>query len=147
MFFSVGSVQDSKYPAEMVLHKDGSGGKSKDPCRKYSLSMEVNCCRFALRIFLGFHIRGLAISVTCILEVGNPIAFSIGAFYLCAMHFILLHTVRLLSSRTFPTDVRAGLAFEGCVWHVLFLLEIAGRFSNEPYFVGAMVLPLVRCMG
>ena len=35
MLFSVRSNRDSKHPAEIALIRDDSGGKPREPCRKW----------------------------------------------------------------------------------------------------------------
>ena len=146
VFFSLRSGHNSKHPSEMDLHCDDSVGKPREPCKKYSRSREVHRCRFMLISFLGVHSRGLAMSITCITEIGHLVALSIG-FSSCTMNFLLSRDVRPLSSHSFPTDIRAGPTFEMHFCHALFWLDIEGRFGNEPFFVGVMVLPLVRPWG
>ena len=67
--------------------------------------------------------------VTFILDVGRIIALSID-LYSHAMHFLLSHAARKLSSHIFSTEIRASPSFEVHVWHNVFLFEIDGRFGN-----------------
>ena len=55
MFFIIRSGHNRKYPSEIAFIGDDSDGKPRESCRKYGRSSEENCCRLALRSFLGVH--------------------------------------------------------------------------------------------
>ena len=88
-------------------------------------------------MFTGFR-RGLFISITYIPEVGHQITLRISLF-LYMIHFYLSHTIRQLSSHNLPREIRAGPVLDVQIWHILFLVDMVGKFGNIPSWNGVMV--------